>query len=275
MNLPDDGSIPVPQVVPAYFGAGGRQLFGIQHLPSGDDARDLGVVLCHAAPQEYSATYWAMHKLARLLSAAGFHVLRFDYSGTGDSAGESDAVSLQRWADDIPLAMQQLRDASGVRRVALVGMRLGATLALRAVAAGARAREVVMWEPVISGSAYLRELDTAEAHRLSLLNYPEPDERLDDEWMGFPFPAAMHAETTAVDLLTEPLGRLGRMLIVSSSPSPAQEALHARASAAGVEAAMQVLPDPVLYGGDAHPGETLLAHEIPVAIVAFLVHCSA
>lgn len=270
MNVLHDGITASPPVRPGFFGDGAHRLFGIHHGPSGNSVRECGIVLCHAAPQEYGATFWAMHKLAGMLAAAGFHVLRFDYSGTGDSAGSSYEVSLQRCADDIPIAMQHLRDVSGLRRVALVGLRLGAALALRAVAAGARSRDVVLWNPVISGNAYVAQLDAGEAHRLSLLNYPEPDVRLDDELLGYPFSAALRAETRNVNLLAEPLGRINRMLIVGTGTTPAQQALAARAQAAGIDVVVRALSDPELYVGDRHPGDSLLAHEVPLAIVAFL-----
>ncbi len=264
----------VSPVVPAYYVSGTHALLGIHHVASGTSVRELGVVLCHPAPQEYSQTYWAMHKLAGMLAASGFHVLRFDYAGTGDSSGASDDVSLHGWVGDIAGAMQQLRDISGVRRVALVGIRLGAALALRAVAAGARARDVVLWEPVVSGEAYLSELDAVEMRRLAMLNYPEPDERLDDELMGYPFPATLRAETRAIDLTTEPVGRISRLLVVSTAITPAHEALEGYMRAAGADVTMRAVPDPVLYAGDGHPSDALLSHAIPLAIVSFL-HDSA
>ena len=120
------------QIVPTLFGTGARQLFGIYHAPDGAVVRDAGVVLCHPAPQDYSQTYWAMHKLASMLAGAGFHVLRFDYSGTGDSSGSAAEVTLGVWQDDILAAVAELQDMSGARRVSLAGMRLGAALAMRA-----------------------------------------------------------------------------------------------------------------------------------------------
>jgi alpha/beta superfamily hydrolase len=118
---------------PIFFGPSERQLYGVYHPPRGAP-RDLGVLLCYPAPQEYMRTHWAMRRLATLLSQRGFHVLRFDYYATGDSAGESSEAALGTWSRDIGLAASELRDVAGVGTVSAVGLRLGATLAAQATA---------------------------------------------------------------------------------------------------------------------------------------------
>src|ERR1700692_718420 len=60
---------------------GGR--FGWLHPGNGDR----GVVLCNSFGHEYVWTHKGMRRLADELSARGIWVLRFDYRGTGDSAG--------------------------------------------------------------------------------------------------------------------------------------------------------------------------------------------
>ncbi|MCC7053623.1 MAG: alpha/beta fold hydrolase [Gemmatimonadaceae bacterium] len=265
----------VPHTVPTFFGSAERRLFGLYHAPSGDTVRAAGVVLCHPAPQEYSQTYWAFNKLAGMLASAGFHVLRFDYGGTGDSSGESADARLAQWVGDIGTAVQELRDLAGVRRISLVGMRVGAALAARATAAGVRVRDLVLWEPVVSGPAYLAELDAVEDRRLGLLNYPEPDTRLDDELMGYAFPHAMRRETAAIDLTTESVGRADRLLIVGALDVPSWATIAARSAAAGIAATVTRVPDPVLYAGVGHPSDTILPHEAPLAITAFLARANA
>ena len=70
-----------------------------------------------------------MRLLANMLAAAGTHVLRFDYFGTGDSAGNMEDADLGAWFGDVETAVDELRDTIDAPQVALVGLRLGATLA--------------------------------------------------------------------------------------------------------------------------------------------------
>ena len=81
-------------MTPLYFGERTRRLFGV-YTPAhaaGRPAR--GVVLCHPWGQEYLHAHRSLRKLGDLLAAAGFDVLRFDYFGTGDSAGDLPEASL-------------------------------------------------------------------------------------------------------------------------------------------------------------------------------------
>jgi uncharacterized protein len=260
----------VTRLVPNFFGDQSRQLLGIYHAPDPDTARDAGVVLCYPAPQEYSQSHWAFQKLATMLASAGLHVLRFDYFATGDSYGRADEGTLVQWSADIEAAAQELRDVAGIRRVSLVGMRLGAVLANRAVVSGLRVRDLVLWDPVVNGQRYVSELDTVEQIRLRQLKYPEPDQAVAGELMGHAFRPAMRVATSAVNFLVEPIGSVDRVLIVSSEADASQQALLERYTADGVTATMRIVDDPKFYRGTQHPSDSILSHNIPVAITTFL-----
>jgi pimeloyl-ACP methyl ester carboxylesterase len=102
--------------------------------------------------------------LAEQLEQSGFTVLRFDYSGTGDSGGTDETTTISSWISDIDCASQELAHAAPGARLVMVGLRLGATLAALATARRVvRARQLVLWDPVVDGLRYLREL--ASSHR--------------------------------------------------------------------------------------------------------------
>jgi pimeloyl-ACP methyl ester carboxylesterase len=141
-----------------YFGAN-RQLLGSFHIAQRLQPRSTAVLLCNPFGEEASRSHRTFRVLATQLERAGFSVLRFDYAGTGDSLGSSEDVSVETWLRDIGVAAQKLLDVSGARGIALVGLRFGASLAMLASARGElRARHLVMWDPIVDGGAYLREL---------------------------------------------------------------------------------------------------------------------
>lgn len=149
-------------MTPMFFGYGARRLFGIYHPPRAAARR--AVLVCQPWGQEYLRAHRSLKQLATLLAQAGCHVLRFDYFGTGDSGGDMVDGDLEGWVDDIEAAVQELQDTSGATRVTIAGMRLGATLA--AIAAARQSADIdglVLWDPVVSGSSYLRELMATEA----------------------------------------------------------------------------------------------------------------
>ena len=100
---------------PVYFGKTGKQLFGVYHEPQARRAVDAAVLLCYPLVQEYMRTHWALRKLAGLLAREGHHVLRFDYTGTGDSTGDVETGSVTQWCADIRLAAADSPCCSSVR----------------------------------------------------------------------------------------------------------------------------------------------------------------
>lgn len=139
-----------------FFGSPGRQLFGFHHEPRGSPVA--AVALCPPWIAEYQHAHRSLHSLAKRLAARGCHVLRFDYSGQGDSWGDSTHFDLDQWTEDVGEAVREIRTISGLPRVDLVGLRGGAYVVARAAARLPGVRHIVYWDPVTSGAAWLREV---------------------------------------------------------------------------------------------------------------------
>ena len=135
---------------PLFFGPG---LFGWYHAPAGQQ-RDLAAVICQPLGHEYINGHRSMRHLADRLARAGIPALRFDYHGTGDSAGaDEDPGRVAAWRNSVGDAIQTVRELSGCPRLALIGFRFGATLA-----AQFPADVHVLWAPVLRGKTYARGL---------------------------------------------------------------------------------------------------------------------
>lgn len=226
-----------------FFGTSAEPLFGFYHpaRPSGGAGkpRDTAVLLCPSTPQEYLRMHWAFRRLADALSRQGYPVLRFDYFGTGDSAGEPRDASLERWRRDIEVAARELRDLASTPKLAAVGLRVGAQLASSADFSWS---QLVLWDPVSDGSAYLRELEAAQrgVHEQN----PAPPERLDEELLGYPLTTSLRAELVALRFRPETPPRAGRARIVVSEPAGALRALESAWSDRGVPTTLLTAPDP-------------------------------
>ena len=116
------------------------------------------VVICQPLGHEYIRAHRSLRNLATRLSQGGLHVLRFDYFGCGDSAGDLKDATFERWRTDVATAIDELKDMSGATRVSVVGVRFGATLALLATASRRDIDTAVLWDPVESGAVYIEEL---------------------------------------------------------------------------------------------------------------------
>jgi pimeloyl-ACP methyl ester carboxylesterase len=166
-----------------------------------------------------------------MLSAAGFDVLRFDYFGTGDAAGDLPDATLAGSEADIEAAIEEIRDTTGATRVALAGLRLGATLAARvAVRSRAVVQELVLWDPIMNGEEYLSELWNAT------LDSPSPaghmTARADEagggyEVRGFPLTDTLARDIRAVDLPALAPALPDRTLCIVSQVQPSHTGLSA------------------------------------------------
>lgn len=225
-----------------FFGDSGRQLFGVYHEAAGGG--DRGVVLAYPGPQEYMQSHYAFRLLAAQLARAGCSVLRFDWSGTGDSAGDSTSASFQQWRDDLQMALQELKDISSARRFSIVGFRLGATLAA-STPLERPLEDLVLWEPVIDGRSYLAELRAMERRKFgNLLEPPSWWHRgRGHELLGLSMSGAHHAEIEALDLARQAVPAARRLCIVTHKTTPRQQALVAVLKERGIEMALDEVGD--------------------------------
>jgi uncharacterized protein len=136
-------------MIPFYFGADDQRLYGVYEAAHKSGAASQAVVLCSPIGNECIHAHRTMRNLSSRLSKAGFHVLRFDYYGTGDSAGGSDEGSPRRWCEDIQAAILELKEMTGAVRMSLIGLRFGANLAARVAARPPGAIDsLILWEPL-------------------------------------------------------------------------------------------------------------------------------
>jgi len=157
---------------PLYFGTPERPLFGFYHPPAGSRVRGTGVVLCNPLGDDLIRAHRPFRHLAEELSAAGFPVLRFDFDGTGDSAGdERDPNRVATWRADVGRAAAELRARSGVERLALVGLRLGGTFAALGAADLGGVDTLVLWGAYDNGGAFVSE--ATKAHKMLVMLQPQ------------------------------------------------------------------------------------------------------
>ncbi|SEL09707.1 Serine aminopeptidase, S33 [Pseudoxanthomonas sp. GM95] len=203
--------------IPFHFGPR-QDLFGIYH--PGAFEHGIGVLLCPPLGQDLIRCHRLYRQLAHALAAAGADVLRFDYYGTGDSAGASEEVEWSRCMSDVATAAERLRLRSGCQQVIAFGPRLGGSLAL-AASTRARLDQLILWDPVLDGATHVAALDALQAalrFDLNRFNAPRPAAALSGQWQGFAISASFRQQLT--DLRLEPPPRR-TLLLCSASSDPA------------------------------------------------------
>ena len=235
---------------PFYFKKSSKSLFGIYHPPQIGIFCNAGVVLCHPMGQEYIRSHRSLLQLAKLLSSAGFHVLRFDYYGCGDSEGDCNQGSIKQWVADISTAVDELNGGCDLEKVCLVGLRLGGALAMMAGAKRGNIDSIVLWNPVVDGTTYLKELRHLHDEWLQR-SFARPqlgpgDQRV-REILGFPVTDSMIEELVNMNLLTLEQKPANNILIIESNKVNENKRLRERLKRIDVEPSYEYVPTPKIW----------------------------
>jgi pimeloyl-ACP methyl ester carboxylesterase len=139
--------------------------------------------------------------MARRLVRAGFHVLTFDYYGCGDSGGEYEDGCISGWCQDILLAVDTMRKEFHLDHVCLLGLHLGASLAMIAAADRDDIDALVLWDPVVSGKDLVEEMLGLQS---TFPREKKPPYRHDEDKydvIGYPLTLEMIKDLEQLDLL--------------------------------------------------------------------------
>jgi pimeloyl-ACP methyl ester carboxylesterase len=216
---------------PFFFGESKQKLFGIYHMPKGAEDREVGFVLCHSLGQEYIRSHRALLQLASKLSDHGFHVLRFDLAGYGDSAITSYQQRMSIWQKNLGCAIEELMLGSGADQICLCGVRFGATLAAMACHHKLDVTGLLLWDVVPTGQQYICELRHQHDVWLSeSLVKVEQNSHFDGgkELPGFYFPNDLLSDLERVNLLRHSLTPAEHVFLVDSGTKAMPEELYHR-----------------------------------------------
>lgn len=215
---------------PVYFDDGEHPFFGWYHTANEAIQSDCAAVICSPVGYEYAHSHRSIRHLADRLARHGIPAIRFDYHGIGDSPGtDLDADRWQCWQDNIKAAMQHVREVSGRKRICLLGVRLGATIAAL-VASEIEIDFLVLWNPCVSGRRYLRELQAIASTADGFI--PANDGSL--ESAGFVMSSETMATLRNVDLLDLTLNVTGRALLLERDDLSLDPALYTHLISTGV-----------------------------------------
>jgi alpha-beta hydrolase superfamily lysophospholipase len=143
-----------------YLPTPGGPVYCFLHHPAPADASappPPAAVFVPPLMEERKCSYSAMATIARRLAVRGVAVARFDFMGTGESPGRHADLRLSRMEEDIAAVCSAARRWSAGRPIALLGLRLGAAIALRATPRIEGLAAVLAIAPVLSGAIQVRQ----------------------------------------------------------------------------------------------------------------------
>ncbi len=185
------------------------------------------VVIAGPFAEEKKAAQRALVAASRAFAAANYDVLRFDWSGTGDSGGTFAEAGIEKWLADLRAVLDTAKQMSEAP-ITLLGLRFGAALAWQ-IATEIEVENLVLWEPVVSGSSYARQNRQRSQIRAQMTHGVshggEAKTAMQTAEGGFDFDGffineKLQIEMANLDLHLAPLPKTKRLLLLQISGSP-------------------------------------------------------
>ncbi len=195
------------------------QLFGVwRGVP---DSKRAWVLVPPFAEEEKSARR-TLGDIARFFDSRGESSLLFSLRGQGDSGGDFSTLGLSDWREDLRNAIEEAKRRAPESQIGVLGVRLGASLALEVAANRNDVAQLVLIEPLLSGRSFLsqqlmrqkiRAQMTGETNAESTSRSAEVDD-LD----GWPLGAKMKSELQALDLMKSQFAVSARVRLFQVGP---------------------------------------------------------
>jgi len=208
------------------FESDGIALHGVLHHAAAEPAAG-ALVFVHPFAEEKKCAHRPFVEAARAVAQSGWHALRFDLRGCGDSAGDFAEATTAQWRADVERALAFAAAEVGHCPLGLLGLQLGAVWAAQIAEERPELACLVLWEPVIEGQRYVslnlrrselrkkltaREGGEAEAAELPAAGADDPPGGTDFD--GYLVTDRLRDEIAAVDL-TGPKTYAGPTLILN------------------------------------------------------------
>ncbi|MCF6193191.1 MAG: alpha/beta hydrolase [Kangiellaceae bacterium] len=148
--------------IPFWLNEDSDVMFCWLHLPIKNEISKTGVIICSPLGYEYSHTHRTVRHLSDQLASNNYATIRFDYSGTGDSASDLFAKDrIESFNDNIGSVIELLKEKLGIQKICLIGIRLGGTFAAR-YSHYSSVDQLILWSCYTKGRTYIRETKALE-----------------------------------------------------------------------------------------------------------------
>lgn len=142
---------------PFFLDGPNGKLFAVHHPPHDENLGKGCFLYVQPLAEEMNRCRQMVSLQARRLAELGYGTLILDLFGTGDSYGDYQDGTWERWRADIKAGVDFL-EHKGYSNLAFWGVRHGALLALDVASEMQSQRRLLLWQPTLNGRAALTQI---------------------------------------------------------------------------------------------------------------------
>jgi len=126
------------------------KLVGILHVPK--HRKETGIIICHGFTGSKDKNF--IPELARSLERNNFLVLRFDFSGNGESEGKFEERTYSKYVEDLNSAVNWL--GGRTKKICVIGHSMGGSVALIEYSMHRNYDKIVLLAPAIATTEFTK-----------------------------------------------------------------------------------------------------------------------
>jgi len=189
-------------------------IFFWHHIPE-KNIKNTGIIIVGPIGPEYMPTHRSIRLLADNLSRSGFHSIRYDPIGMGNSSGFLDDTNIWiKWTNSPKHLTSYFKDKVGIKNVIYIGIRSGC-LVLSDTFKVTQINTAIFWHPISRGSTFIRGIQLLDS-----VLYKDIDSSKDNtlEGGGYPFTQELQNNIKKINLTNQNYPELSNALVINDLP---------------------------------------------------------
>ena len=208
-----------------------EKLFYTHHLPKNKSIKSAVIIISPVGP-EYMHCYRSVKMLARELAEKGFHSIRYDPIGIGNSTGDLEDPDIWgKWINCVNHITTYLKNGYEIEDIVLVGLRSGCLVLSDALMVLPKVN-AVFWYPYTMGAKYVRDIELLDSMLYRNKDLSTEDDTLDGG--GYPVTADLKSKIKNINLKSIESSKLSNILIINSKETNVSQNFHNRMLEMGV-----------------------------------------
>lgn len=206
-------------------------VFFWHHIPK-KNSKNIAIIILGPIGPEYMPCHRSIRLLADNLSQLGFHTIRYDPIGMGDSSGtlENKNIWLQ-WVKTPGYFADYFKNNYNINEIIPIGLRSGCLVLSEAIKK-TPIKTAVFWHPITSGKTFIRGIQLLDSVLYKDITVTE-NKIL--EGGGYPFSKELQKEIKNINLVTQDHSSLNEALIINDADSTNNSRLHEKLMSLGIK----------------------------------------